>query len=488
MFRERAWRLLHRIPDGLARIGLVRAEPARETFDLAVPAMLSAGIWVILRISDFFMVSLALSDTAVAALELSFQYYIVGFNLAIAVSSGTISLVSRFKGAGEDDRADLVIKQSLWFAIPLSLALTGLAWFFAEPLLALLTDEARVIDLGSTYLSIVMLGLGFRFWTIVASRGLQGCGDTVTPMYVSSAVTVLNIGLNAVLIFGLGPAPRLGIAGAAWGTVVANAIGAVAFLPIYFSGRFPIRLRLGGKQWDSGLAVEILRIGTPLAGRRLVMTLGRFPFLFMLGIMGTSVVAAFAIGRQVVQLARIPGWGYATSASTLVGQYLGAGRSNEATTAGWTTATVAVATQVVIAGVLAVLARPIARLFGTEAVVLATAFIWVLALGTAAAAVAQTLEGGLRGAGDTTWPLYGSAVGTGLRLVITATALPAGVTLVDGAGFSFAPGLGLGLAAVFVAIIADLVTRAVINALRFHSGRWRAVATAAAARGGRAED
>ena len=482
MDRRTTWRALSRFPDALARLGLVDRARGRETFELAVPAMLSAGIWVVLRITDFFMVSLALSDAAVAALEFSFQYYFVGFNVAIAVSSGTISLVSRFKGAGDDAGADFVVKQSLWFAIPISLALTAIAWFYAEPLLGVLTDEPEVIRLGSTYLSIVMLGLGFRFWTLIAGRGLQGCGDTVTPMYVSVAVTVLNVVLNALLIFGLGPAPRLGIAGAAIGTVIANAVGAAAYVPIYRSGRYPLRFRLGGKQWDTDVAVEIVRVGAPLAGRRLIETVGRFPFLFVLGVLGTPVVAAFAIGRQVVQLAMIPGWGYSTSASTLVGQRLGAGDEAEATAYGWDTATVALANQVLVAAAFALLARPIAVAFGTEAVELTTAFIWVFALSVAATSVAQTLEGALRGAGDTTWPLYGVTLGTALRLGIAALALPAGVVLLAPGGVALTPGLGLGVAAVFASILADLYGRAVVNGVRFRSGRWQVVARRSMAR------
>ena len=482
MDRRTTWRALSRFPDALARLGLVDRTRGRETFELAVPAMLSAGIWVVLRITDFFMVSLALSDAAVAALEFSFQYYFVGFNLAIAVSSGTISLVSRFKGAGDDAGADFVVKQSLWFAIPISLVLTAVAWFYAGPLLGVLTDEPEVIRLGSTYLSIVMLGLLFRFWTLIAGRGLQGCGDTVTPMYVSVAVTVLNVVLNALLIFGLGPAPALGIAGAAIGTVVANAVGAAAYVPIYRSGRYPLRFRLGGKQWDTRVAIEILRVGTPLAGRRLVETVGRFPFLFVLGVLGTPVVAAFAIGRQVVQLAMIPGWGYSTSASTLVGQRLGAGDEAAATAYGWDTVNVALVNQLLVAAAFALLARPIAVAFGTEAVELTTTFIWVFALSVAATSVAQTLEGALRGAGDTTWPLYGVAIGTALRLGIAALALPAGFVLLAPGGVALTPGIGLGVAAVFASILADLYGRAVVNAVRFRSGRWRVVARRSMAR------
>lgn len=473
--RERGRRLLLWLPDALARLGLVSRGKARETFELAVPSMVSAGIWTVLRITDFLMVSLALPDTAVAALEFSFQYYFVGFSLAIAVSSGTISLVSRFKGAGDDAAADRAIKQSLWFALALSVPLTAFAWVAADDLVGLLTDDAAVIAFGEAYLQIVMLALVFRFFSMIGSRGLQGCGDTVTPMYVNLAVIPLNILLNAVLIFGLGPAPRLGIAGAALGTALSNVVGAAVFAVIYLSGRYPVRLRLSGPQFDRAIAGEIVRVGAPLAGRRLVPTLGRFPFLFMLGILGTPVVAAFAIGRQAVQLAMIPGWGYATSASTLVGRSLGEGDDAAATAYGWETAKVGLATQLGVAALFAVFARPVALLFGTGAVDLTVAFIRVFAVGVAATSLAQTLEGGLRGAGDTTWPLYGNVVGTGLRLVVTALALPAGLVLGAVGGLTLSPGLGLGVAAVFAAILVDMYSRAAINAARFHSRRWQAV-------------
>ncbi|MFB6172699.1 MAG: MATE family efflux transporter [Haloarculaceae archaeon] len=482
MLRDQGWRLLLRFPDALARLGLVDRRRARETFELAVPSMVSAGIWTVLRITDFVMVSLALSDAAVAALEFAFQYYFVGFSLAIAVSSGTISLVARFKGAGDHETADFVVKQSLWFAVAISVPLILVSWLYADALIGVLTDSPRVVALGSVYLQIVMLALAFRFWSMIAARGLEGSGDTRTPMYINLVVIPLNIVLNALLIFGVGPVPRLGIAGAALGTAIANTLGAAVYAAIYLSARFPIRLRLGGRQWDAGIAREIVRVGLPLAGNRLVGTVGRFPFLFMLGVLGTPYVAAFAIGRQIVQLAMIPGWGYATSASTLVGQRLGAGADDDAAAYGWDTVTVALATQLLLAAAFALLARPIAVLSGTESVALTTTFVRVFTLSVAGASVAQTLQGGLRGAGDTTWPLYGAALGTVLRLAITALALPAGFVLLTVGGVALAPGLGLGVSAVFAAVLADRYGRALVNAVRFRSRAWQTVARRSLAR------
>ena len=282
--------------------------------------------------------------------------------------------------------------------------------------------------------------------------------------------------INAVLVFGLGPAPRLGIAGAALGTVIANVVAAMAFFALLVSGRFTVSLRLGGRQVDPGLAAEIVRVATPLAGMRLFQTFGRFPFLFILGVLGTPVVAAYAIGRRVIMLALMPAWGYSTAASTLVGQSLGRGAEDEATGYGWQTLRIALATQLPVALVLVIAARPIAVTFGTEYVDLTVTFIRVFGLAVAGFSVSRTMRGSLRGAGDTRFPLYGTTLGIyAVRLPIAALALPAGYAITV-AGSSLPLGVGLGPPAVFVAIVADFYVRASVNTGRFAGGAWQEVA------------
>lgn len=468
-------RTLRLFPLVLARLGIVSRERGQKTFDIAAPAMVSGGIWTVLRLSDFFMVSLAVSDAAVAAMQFAFQYYLLGFALAMAIGSGTISIVSRFKGRGEHDNADLSIKQALWLAVVISAPIVAVSWVYPDVLIGLFTDDPAVVRLGAIYLEIVMLALTMRFWSIVAARALEACGDTRTPMLVNLLVIPTNFVLNAVLIFGLGPAPRYGIAGAALGTVVANTLGAVVYGWIYGSGRFDVRLRLRGRQLDVGIATEILRVGVPVAGRRLVETGSRFPFMFVLGVLGTPVVAAYAIGRRFMTFALIPGFGFATASSALVGQSLGRGDELEATRYGREALNLALVAQLLVACVAAALARPLVVLFDLEAVELSVTFVRVLALSVGGHSVAQALQGALRGAGDMTWPFYAAVVGNVARLGIAVLALPVGVVLLGGTPFAFAPGLAAGVVAVYVAIVVDRYVRAAIVAVRFWSGRWKAV-------------
>jgi putative MATE family efflux protein len=474
--RERLRQVLLLFPKALARLGVVDREPGVKAFDLALPVMLAAGFRILQQVADFLMVSLALGESAVAGLEIGFQYYFIGFGLSLAVSSGTISVVARSIGAEQREQADVALKQSLWLSILLSVPLTVASWLYAEPMVALLTDDPAVIAQGAVYLRVVMLSLVFRFWSMVAARAMFGAGDTRTPMYVRFVTIPVNLVLNAVLIFGLGPAPRMGVAGAAWGTAVANTLAGLAFLALLVTDRFPVRLRIRGRQLDPSIALEVVRVGFPLGATRLTRTIGRFPFLFVLSGLGTGMLAAYAIARRVILLAIMPAWGYATSASTLVGQALGASDEDEATYAGWQTLRIGVATQAIVAGLLAALARPIATAFASPAPELTVAFLRVFAVGVLAYAVARAARGALRGAGDAMFPLYGVAVGTVLRLAIAFTALPATFVVGTVAGWTIAPGLGLGVAAVFAAILVDWTVRAAVNTARFASGRWKQIA------------
>jgi putative MATE family efflux protein len=501
--RDRVQATLALFPAYLARLGLVDRSKGEEAFDLAVPAMVTGGLRTLLRTADFLMVSIAAGSTAVAALEFGFQYYFIPFGLALALTSGTISVVSRFKGAEDHTAANFAIKQSLWLSLLISVPITLGTWEYADAMVGLLANDPETTRLGADYLRVVMLSVVFRFWSMTAARALAGAGDTRTPMYVRLVTLPTNIVLNAVLIFGLWVFPELGVVGAAWGTAAANTVAGVVFFVILVSGRWDVTLELRGKQWDWAVATEIVRVALPLAGTRLSRTFGRFPFLFVLGLFGPAVVAAYAIARRVMLLALMPAWGYSTASSTLVGQRLGADDPDEAAEYGWQTLRIALVTQLIIGAGLFVLATPIARAFVPDNLDLTVTFIRVFGLSVAAFSVSRTLRGSLRGAGDTRWPLYGGILGTyAVRLPLAFLALPVGYAISAGPwtldlalqsfslgpltvptvavgaltipGLSFAPGMGWGLAAIFAAILGDMYTRAAINLVRFRSGAWRA--------------
>jgi len=283
---------------------------------------------------------------------------------------------------------------------------------------------------------------------------------------------------------------QFSLTGVAWAWVAAYPL--VVAVLLYFSARvLEVSLPALLGAIVPGGVVLLPALGAGLGLQWLTDTyLSGMPIVaLVLGVLGTSELAAYAVGRRVVLFAMMPAWGYSTAASTLVGQAVGGGDDEAATSYGWQTTRIALATQLLVAAVIAAFAPSIARGFGTEDVALTATFVRVFALGVAGFSVSRTMRGALRGAGDTRWPFYGTVVGTYLvRLPVAFLALPVGYAVTLGpfriAGvpfgpFSAAPGMGFGVAAAFAAILAGLYVKAVVNTARFASGRWVAVARSA---------
>ncbi len=477
--RSRVHAVLMVFPAFLSRFGIVDRDVGEDAWDLAIPVMLTDGLRTLVLTIDIFMISIAIGSAGVAAITFGYQFHMLAMGLGLALSGGTISVVSRFYGAEDHSRVSLAIKQALWLTVLITIPMIVASWIWAEPLVALLTDDPAVIGRGADYLVVVMLSTPFHVWTLVSSRALAGAGDTRTPMFIRTSSLPTNTVVNAILIFGLGPFPALGVVGAGIGTTVANFIQAVLFMWVLLSGRFAVRMHVGGRQLDASLVREIVRVGLPLTGQRMAISFARFPFLFVLGVLGTNVVAAYTIARRMMSLARMPGRGYATAASTLVGQAIGGGDYDRAEYRGWQTLRIAIATQLVFVAGMVLGAEQLAVLFDAEDVGLTVQFLYVFGVMAVGSSIAASLQGGLRGAGDTTFPFYGTMLGNyAARLPVAFLALPT-ATVITVFGISVSPGLDLGVAAIFVSIIANTYTRALVNGWRYWSGRWKAVSAAA---------
>ncbi|MFC6726078.1 MATE family efflux transporter, partial [Halobium palmae] len=205
-----------------------------------------------------------------------------------------------------------------------TLPVTAVFWLFAVDLVGVLSDTPEIVRLGADYLRIVSLGIPFAALNLVGSRTLVGGDDAYTAMQLRASGAAINVVANAVLIFGL----DLGVAGAAIGTVLSNAVVTSGFalglargrLPLV--GEFPVRVDPFGPVIDLDTARDVVSIGLPVAGRNLVWTVAEFPMLAILATFGPTVVAAFVVARRIWGLMNTPGWGFGLASSSLVGQAL----------------------------------------------------------------------------------------------------------------------------------------------------------------------
>jgi putative MATE family efflux protein len=399
----------------------------------------------------------------VAAVGVAHQFYFAIFALLAAVTTGTVALVARFIGAGDEREADRVLRLSAALGVLVGAVLMGMApW--SEDVVALFGVSPEVVALGGSYLRILLLfNVPFTLGVVV-SMGVRGAGDVRTPLLIGVVLNVVNVIFNYGLVYGRLGMPKLGTDGSALGTGIAMTLGTLIWLELWRRNWLVIP-RHG---WLDGFSLErarrIMRIGVPTALEQIAFQVGLLLFLRVVARFGTDPVSAYLIGVRILAFSFVPGIGYAQAGSTLVGQHLGAGDPDGAARSGWRATGGAMLVMGGVGLLIIVTAPWIARIFGAagqNTVDLTVIFIYILGAVQPLMAMEFALGGSLRGAGDTRFPLFVILTGLfGVRLV--SAHIVAGV-------------FGGGVVAVWCCLLADYAVKATMLSLRFASGAWKRV-------------
>jgi putative MATE family efflux protein len=439
------------------------AHIGRMVNTLAWPVILENLFQTLLSVVDMMMVA-HLGAAAVAGVGAAFQVLWVIQSAFSAVTVGTTVLVAHFVGAQDIEAANRVTKQSLVLGLLASSFVAALGTFFAEPIIRALGAAPDVVAAGAVYLRIVSQ-MGF-FMMIMFNLGsaLRGAGDTQTPMRVTALINLINVAVAYVLIFGHLGFPAMGVAGSAWGASIARLIGSLMLLVVLVRGR--ARLSLGGRSgWrlDGQLIRRVLHVGIPSMVEQLLMSGGMLIYGMITISLGTAVYAAQRITFNALSLGFMPGLGFAMSATALTGQSLGAKKPEQARLATWHATRSALVWMSGMALAMFVFGVPVMRLFSQdpEIIVMGAAALKVIALSQPAQAIGQVLAGGLRGAGDTRYPMWVTTAAIWLIRLPLA--------------FLFGPVMGLSLAVIYLSNVADSIVRAILVWHRYRQGHWQSI-------------
>jgi putative MATE family efflux protein len=385
---------------------------------------------------------LALASTVLASLLWVFNF----------LSYGTTARVAFLTGGGDHRGAGAVAAQGLWLCVLIGVPLAAGVAIGRGPLVALVGGEGEIAAAARTYLLISTVGMPAVLVMLVGHGYLRGVADTRTPLVVAVASNVLNLVLEIVLVYGF----DLGVAGSAWGTVVAQLLGACWFLAL-------LRRRFHAVQTPRALVgAEVRRL--LLAGRHLfVRTAALLLAMALATAVAARIGAATLAGHQIViqvhlfvalalDALAIPG-------QVLVGTRLGAGDPAEARAISKRLLQLGTAAGVVVAGVLLVLAPVLPRLFTHDGDVVdrATLALVVAALVQLPAAVAFVLDGVLIGASDFRFLQWSMVAGL-------AVYLPFAVVVLQVPRF--------GIVGVWVGLLAWMVGRATANVVRYRREAW----------------
>jgi putative MATE family efflux protein len=429
---------------------------------LATPIVVSMLLGWASGFASVYMLA-KLGADILAGLGMANQISMMMLILVFGITTGTMALVARARGARDASMASHILRQSLLLALVQS-AVIGLLGFVSAPwLMRALGAEGVSADAGTLYLRILLVGLAFNSVDFTLASTLRGVGDSMTPLRINLGVVVLNITISALLIFGPGPLPALGVAGAAIGSIGSRAVGMVWGWVLLRGGRSGFQWKPGSWSPDRKMIRRIMKIGVPSAVEVFIRSGSSIALIGAVARTGagTSAVAAYTVGMQVEMFSRVPSMGIGTAATSLVGQRMGAGDPASAERVGW----VASGMGVVLLGVLGlfmfVLAGPLAAAFSNDpATARATEdYLRTMALAQPMCALSTVVAGALRGGGDTRFPMWVAFLGGWVFLI------PA--VWVVGVQLAWGPRAIWLLLAVYHTLFAALL------AWRFWAGRWK---------------
>lgn len=442
-----------------------------KVFALAVPAIFESIMGALIGIVNTAMVgSLGAAATAAAALNASPMWLMNA--LSMMVSGGATVLIARCYGSGDTGTAGAYARQALTMSALLGLLMTGVMLLVAPHFPVWMHAEPEVVPDAVAYMRIISLSNVPNFVALTLYGVVRGGGNTRLPMVVSILVNLLNVLGNLFLIYpsrtlGLFGGIRvwganLGVRGAAISSVIAMGLAGVFMLFVMAKRgdemRFTLRSDYSLKKQG---ASNILRIGTPIAAERAVISVGQILYMSVISSLGTVALSAHYLATTAESICYNPAYGFAAAAIIMVGQALGARDEQTAQRHAYINIILSVAVMVAVSALMYAFALPLIRLFTPDPAVCeyGASALRIVAFVEPLFAVAIVTSGALRGAGDAVAPLF---VGIVCMLFVR---LPFALF--------FVRTLNLGLDGAWYAMTIDLALRGILTLLRFQSGKWK---------------
>jgi putative MATE family efflux protein len=370
---------------------------------VAVPIALSNLFQSTYDIVNAFWVG-RLGESAIAAVAASGPLFSVLISLGSGLATAGAVLIAQNAGAKRLDMLDHVAAQTLLMVGAMALAFTVIGASAAPALLRLIGVAPAIGDLANEYLAIRYFGMIPMFAFMAMQAMLQAVGEVRFAMLVQIGSMILNALLDPLLIFGFGPLPALGVAGAAAATVTAQLGALLIVLHHLLSGRSTLHLRVHHFRPDPRHIRMAFRLGLPASIEQAIRTFSSLLLMWLAASFGTVGLAAYGIGARLLFFWFTPMIGLSIATASVVGQNIGAGRWDRAEAASRLAAWLGFLGLTAVGLLFLPLARPIMAALapGEEAVIAsATTFAYIYLPFLGVLTVPQVLLGTFRGAGST---------------------------------------------------------------------------------------
>jgi putative MATE family efflux protein len=430
---------------------------------LAIPMVVEMLMESLFALADIFWVS-KLGASATATVVLTESMLIIVYSFAMGLSIGGAAIVARRIGEKDPNGAARAAVQAIALGLALA-AVVGLVGALAgHHLLAGMGAAPEVVEVGGRFTRVMLGGSVTVILLFMINAVFRGAGDPAVAMRSLFLANGINIVLGPLLVFGLGPFPKLGVTGAAIATTIGRGIGVIYQLRALRAGRGHMAVRREHLRIDRAVQATILRLSGTGIFQILIATTSWVGLTIVVTSFGSLAVAGYGTATRIVMFALMPSFGMANAAATLVGQSLGAGRPDRAEQAVWRASFYNLVFLGCIGLVFVAFADAIVGAFNADPVVIAhgSKALRIISAGFLFYAYGMVVTQAFNGAGDTRTPTLINLFCFWLLEIPLAWLL--------------AKPLGLGPTGVFVAVLVGFSTMAVVAAVLFRRGKWKRVA------------
>jgi putative MATE family efflux protein len=355
---------------------LTEGPVGRTLVRLTGPMILGIAGMVAFNLTDTFFIG-RLGATQLAALSFTFPVVLIVNSIAIGLGIGASAIISRAIGRGSADEVRRLSTDSLTLALAVVAVFVAAGFLTIDPVFERLGATQRTLPLIRQYMSIWYMGMIFVVVPMVGNNAIRARGDTKTPALIMLVAVSVNVIMDPLLIFGIGPFPRLEIQGAAIATVLARMTTfVVALLVLHFRYRMLTFARVGfGPIWNCWK--QVLHIGVPTAASRVIIPIAIGVLTRIVSSYGEEAVAGYGVASRIEFFALAVIAALSTVISPFVGQNLGAGQNDRVNRGIRLSNRFAVAWGLGMFALLALPARHIVSIFNSNEDVVRTASIYL---------------------------------------------------------------------------------------------------------------
>ena len=431
---------------------------------IAWPSVVELTLTQLASMVDLMMVG-GLGAWAITSVGLTVQPKFLLMVVFMALNVGTTAMVARYKGAGNPEKANLILRQALMLTLIFSVITSILGYVSAEKLIHFMgAAEEKTLQGGTTYLKIQMIGFTFMSLTSTITAALRGVGNSRTALIYNMTSNIVNVFLNYLLIEGHFGFPRWEVAGASLATIIGQFIAFVFALIYIMKGDHYLHLHLkDGFKPEPHSLKQIITIGVPAMMEQLLMRAGVIIYSKTIAGLGTVPYAVHQICMNIQAMSFMNGQGFAVSATSLTGQSLGKNRPDMAHAYVHRTRRLGMLVSIILGAIFVFWGGNIVSLYNDSPDIVSQGARIMMFVGFTQPLQSSQfiLSGSLRGAGDT----RAIAIITFVTVLLIRPLLA--IYLINV--------WRMGLEGAWFAFIVDQIIRSALVLIRYNSGKWKSI-------------